>query len=143
MKRKEFQLLIQKFGFEDITKNEIVGYNKRLQDDEKNVEIRKKFKYKQCYITLENGDIQIAFNNPPYSFNSTEITLSEVISLFYYLTITSNKKFAVKKENPDICKIYDKLELQSLTIDSKPYVEKKRYNLDMIEFNKIKKFITE
>ncbi|HZK69632.1 MAG TPA: hypothetical protein VFC36_08575 [Paludibacter sp.] len=143
MKRKEFQLLIQKFGFEDITKNEIVGYNKRLQNDEKNVEIRKKFKYKQCYITLENGDIQIAFNNPPYSFNSTEITLSEVISLFYYLTITSNKKFAVKKENPDICKIYDKLELQSLTIDSKPYVEKKRYNLDMIEFNKIKKFISE
>ena len=106
MKRKEFQLLIQKFGFEDITKNEIVGYNKRLQDDENNIKIRRKFKYKQCYITLENDDIQIAFNNPPYSFNSTEITSSEVISLFYYLTITSNKKFAVKKENPDICKIY-------------------------------------
>jgi hypothetical protein len=143
MKRKEFQLLIQKFGFEDITKNETVGYYKRLQENENNVEIKRKFKYKQCYITLENEDIQIAFNNPPYTFYSKEITSSEVISLFYYLTITSNKKFAVKKENPEICKIYDKLELQALTIDSKPYVEKKRFNLDMIEFNKIKKFISE
>jgi hypothetical protein len=143
MKRKEFQLLIQKFGFEDITKNETIGYSKRFLDPENNLELKRKFKYKQCYITLENDDIQIAFNNPPYNFNSTEINTSEVLSLFYYLTITSNKKFAVKKENPDICKIYEKLELQALTIDSKPYVEKKRFNLDMIEFNKIKKFISE
>ncbi len=143
MKRKEFQLLIQKFGFEDITKNETIGFSKRFQDAENNLELKRKFKYKQCYITLESDNIFIAFNNPPYNFNSTEITSSEVLSLFYYLTITSNKKFAVKKENPDVCKIYDKLELQGLTIDSKPYVEKKRYNLDMMEFNKIKKIIAE
>ena len=143
MKRNEFQLLIQKFVFEEITKSETIGYQKRLQDIENNTEIKRKFKYKQCYITLENDNIQIAFNNPPYTLSSTDISLSEVLSLFYYLTITSNKKFAVKKENPEICKIYEKLELQGLTIDSKPYVEKKKYNLDMIEFNKIKKFINE
>lgn len=141
MKRQEFEALIQKFGFTDITKNEIIGYYKRLQEEDETVATLKKYKYKQCYITFEEDYFQITFNNPPYSLATNDINFSQVMSLFYYLSIVSNKKFAVKRDNPDICGIYDKLEELSKTIDNMQYVDKKRYSLDMIEFNKVRKFI--
>lgn len=141
MKQNEFQSLILKFGFVNITKHLTKGYYKKVLNEGDRVEMVKKFKYKQCYITFDGKDIFISFNNPTYTFNTTDITIDEVQSLFYYLTIISNRKFSIKKENPDICNIYRYFEDKSKYYDSMSNREKRRYDLDIVEFNKVKEFI--
>jgi len=140
MKRDEFQTLIKKFGFIDITKNDTPGYYKQFMKDEKQVIIRK-FKLKQCYISLDETDIRISFNNPAYSFHSTDISIPEIQSLFYYLTIVANRKFAIKKENPNVCKIYKYFEKLTKAYESMTNREKKRFDLDLADFNKMKEII--
>ncbi|MDD5185646.1 MAG: hypothetical protein PHS84_10340 [Paludibacter sp.] len=140
MKQNEFQSLILKFGFVNISKNVTKGYYKKVLNGRDRVEMVKKFKYKQCYITFNGTDIFISFNNPTYTYNTTNISIDEVQSLLYYLTIISNRKFSIKKENPDICKIHRYFEDKAKYYDSMSNREKKRYDLDMLEFNKIKDF---
>jgi len=141
MKQNEFQSLILKFGFVNISKNVTKGYYKKGLNERDSVEMVRKFKYKQCYITFDGADIFISFNNPTYTFNTTNISIDEVQSLFYYLTIISNRKFSIKKENPDICNIYRYFEDKAKYSDSMSNREKKRYDLDIQEFKKAKEFI--
>lgn len=142
MKRNEFMPLIQKFGFISITKNNTQGYRKQNLSDEELDRIKRKFKYKQCYISFEDDDICITFNNPPYTFLTTDISLEEIQSLFYYLTIISNRKFAIKKENPNICNIHQYFEEKTKSFPTMSSREKNRFDLDNIEFNKIKELVS-
>jgi hypothetical protein len=142
MKRDEFQTLIQKFGFSDITKNESQGYYRRIIKEEERETVIRKFKLKQCYISLDDEDIRISFNNPAYTFHTKDISIPEIQSLFYYLTIVSNRKFAIKKENPDICKIHEYFEKQGKSFATMTTREKRRYSIDIIDFNKIKDLIS-
>jgi len=134
--------LIQKFGFISITKNDTQGYKKQRLSDEELDRIKRKFKYKQCYISFEDADICITFNNPPYTFQTTNISLEEIQSLFYYLTIVSNRKFAIKKEIPNICNIHLYFAEKTKSFATMSSREKNRFDLDNIEFNKVKVLIT-
>ena len=138
MKQDELIPLIKNFGFVNITKQVSKGYYRRISEVTENVVVVNKFKFKQCYITFDGIDIYIAFNNPTYTLHSTDISIPEIHSLFYYLTIISNRKFAIKKDNPDICNIYKYFEDKSKYYESMSYRERKRYEQDMKEFNLIK-----
>jgi hypothetical protein len=141
MKRNEFLPFIVKFGFIEITEIDAPLQWKRYTIEGEHDGIKRKFKFGQCYILFEDGDICISFNSPAYAFYSTDISVQEIQSLIYFLTIKANKKFTIKKNSPDICNIYKYFESKEKTLNTMSIKEQKRLKENAEEFNQILKLI--